>query len=763
MRWVHANGHALGINRIHRKVDEVQHGLGYVSRDNAAGHLDSTTVLSFTSDSPSNNNYGIALDAVSAIELPPPLATPVLLRAVATGGTNAYLIGRVDGASDLPISVQAYTSATCTDGALVGGTAVGSNPVPVTTDHDGYFGVPVSPVTAGYFVTVQVTSPSQTATSTCMATSADNDSWPKALPLADTSLLARDFIDVAGRARWYRFEVKPGQRIQINLSQLPADYDLAVFKDIGAAFLADIERLTTTDPAGELTKLGAEYAPSVFSPSVFSPSVFSPSVFSPDAYAPSVFSPSVFSPSVFSPSVFSPSVFSPSVFSPSVFSPSVFSPSVFSPSVFSPSVFSPSVFSPSVFSDIGEDGYTELAKAFSSAQTRSIIGVSATPGTGDEIVVVNSWNNTGNFYVRVAGRAGAYSTSPTATSLTGQFQLDVAKGLTHCNAVTETALTSRDPAPGTGVKTVILTDLSKLGGVDGPLASKLATFATSAGIGGVVVDVSDTSRWGTRVGVLKQQAVDNPQCPYAMNLVAEEIKGIVDSYRPNNPGLQYVVIAGNDDAIAFFRYRDESQLGQESGYVPPVGPLSTSEGSLRNDYVLSQDAYGSGTQVSMRTSSFPVPGLAVGRLVETPAEIVGMIDAYLSLPLTPAGDQRYVAPSSSLVTGYDFLQDAANAVRKELLLGTRGVSDAPITPDSDALITPNGKSPEDAASWTATQLGTKLFDSRHDVIFLAGHFSANSALAADFTTSLLTTDLAAVDAKLFHQCHRVQRRLPLRL
>jgi hypothetical protein len=36
-----------------------------------------------------------------------------------------------------------------------------------------------------------------------------------------------------------------------------------------------------------------------------------------------------------------------------------------------------------------------------------------------------------------------------------------------------------------------------------------------------------------------------------------------------------------------------------------------------------------------------------------------------------------------------------------------------------------------------------LLGSRHDVVFLAGHFSANSALAADFTTQLLTSDLAA--------------------
>ena len=37
---------------------------------------------------------------------------------------------------------------------------------------------------------------------------------------------------------------------------------------------------------------------------------------------------------------------------------------------------------------------------------------------------------------------------------------------------------------------------------------------------------------------------------------------------------------------------------------------------------------------------------------------------------------------------------------------------------------------------------------RHDVVYLAGHFSANSALAADFTTSLITTDLQASSVDL---------------
>ena len=160
-------------------------------------------------------------------------------------------------------------------------------------------------------------------------------------------------IDVSGQARWYRFAIQPGTRAHVDLTDVPANYDVALFTDIAQAF-------NDVDDTDDLQRLSAEFAGDAFAPSVFSPSVFSPSVFSP---------------SVFSPSVFSPSVFSPSVFSPSVFSPSVFSPSVFSPSVFSPSVFSPSVFSPSVFSD---------GQAYESVQVRSLIAVSANDGTADE-------------------------------------------------------------------------------------------------------------------------------------------------------------------------------------------------------------------------------------------------------------------------------------------------------------------------------------------------------------------------------------------
>ena len=49
------------------------------------------------------------------------LAVPSLIQVVSTGGTGAFVIGRVDGASNLALTVAASTAATCTAGALPGG------------------------------------------------------------------------------------------------------------------------------------------------------------------------------------------------------------------------------------------------------------------------------------------------------------------------------------------------------------------------------------------------------------------------------------------------------------------------------------------------------------------------------------------------------------------------------------------------------------------------------------------------------------------
>ena len=337
----------------------------------------------------------------------------------------------------------------------------------------------------------------------------------------------------------------------------------------------------------------------------------------------------------------------------------------------------------------------------------------------------------------------------TAPSIpTNAFTLHETETGTACADVHPSALPAPADVAVTGVKTVILTDSSRIVGsaVDkAALAADLATFAARPEVGGVVVDVAGNAR----ILGLNAQADAHAACPYAENLVASALRDIVHSYRANNDDLAYVVLIGGDSAIPFFRYADQAGLAPESGYIPPVSSTSASEASLRENYTLSQDAYGDGTQISQGANAFPVPDLAVGRLVENATDATTMLDAYMDPTHATGGVVN--TPTSSLVTGYDFLEDAANAVQADLAAGLGSGGTA------DTLISPNNTPP--ASGWTADDLKTAFLGSRHDITFLAGHFSAKSALAADFLTTMTTADLAAsttdfVDSIVFSAgCH----------
>src|SRR5207302_10255903 len=195
-----------------------------------------------------------------------------------------------------------------------------------------------------------------------------------------------------------------------------------------------------------------------------------------------------------------------------------------------------------------------------------------------------------------------------------------------------------------------------------------------------------------------------------------EIKRIIDSYRSVDP-LKYIVIVGDDSLIPFVRHPDEAGLGNERNFVPPVYSKSPSQASLNLGYFLSQDRYGSSIALSVSDHTLPLPDLAVGRLIEKPADINGLIDAYLTT--LPGG----ITPTTSLATGYDFFADAATAIAGQLSQGT--------AQPSDTLIQSSGPPTVAGGAWTADQLRAKLFNARHDVIFLGAHFSAFSAEAAD--------------------------------
>jgi hypothetical protein len=672
------------------------------------------------------HDNGGAAELTAALPPYSDVAAPTLMASAPQSGTATVINGTVTATAGSSVAVELFESPSCGTGE--GTTYLGSDTVTIGTGGTAAVSVATVAPLIGDDITATATttlagdtSPSTSVFSNCSSVvngGPDNDAWTRAQTISlngSGAGTASGAIDLSGQSRWYKIPVTPGGTVQVNLSNVPSDDDLALFSDISQAE----QSLTSTG----LQTLEAETPGNAFSPSVFSPSVFSPSVFSPSVFSPSVFSPSVFSPSVFSPSVFSPSVFSPSVFSPSVFSPSVFSPSVFSPSVFSPSVFSPSVFSPSVAIPDPQD--------YADAQVQSLLAVSDNPGTANQQVNADVWNNTGYFYIRVNGVNGAYD--PGAS-----FSVNVQENAGTCVGVapsTAPLLSSSFTVPGPSYKTLILTDESRMTD-DGDLStmeSDLKTFAGLSSVGGTIVDVGSIS---PQVAALQAQADSNTDCPYAENLVADAIRNVVSAVRAANPGLEYIVIVGDDHVIPFFRYPDTAGIGPESGYVPPVLDTTPSYASLESNDFLSQDAYGASSVLNVQGVDLPVPDLPVGRLVETPTEIDGMLQAYMGL-----SGGVVATPTSSLVTGYDFMARGADAVEADLSagLGAGATNDTLITNDG---VAPSNIGTPPSQSWTASQLETDLLGSRHDLIYLAEHFSANNTLAADYSSTMNATQLA---------------------
>ncbi len=554
-----------------------------------------------------------------------------------------------------------------------------------------------------------------------------NVAWPNALPLQLEDLVTEDgtvdkfatvqqFLALTDQARWYRFTVTPGSRVTVVLSDLPANFDLVLYEDIQAQYLSLVQRFN--DPETRDTALlQTEFAPESFSRPNFAPESFSPESFSPESFSPESFSPESFSPESFSPESFSPESFSPESFSPESFSPESFSPESFSPESFSRPNWAPESFSPESFSP----------ESFSNAQVASMIGFSAFPGVASEGLAVNTFTRSGEFYVRVRGYNGAYSLDAPFT-LTVITEPGICEGLEGADSPDFPAFTNG--AVAAGLQSIVVWDSSRTQGTAtelAELADKLDDFVARPEVDGVVVDLAGNAR----IGAVNAQADAKPQCPLAKNLVAGEIKRIIDAWADLNPDLQYVVLLGNDDSIPFFRTQDEAFLANESNYVPPVIDSTHSQSSLRYGQVLTQDPYGADCELDLVTGPFPYPRRAVGRLVETAADIAGLIDNYMA---TAAG--VLPAPTSALSTGYDFLDDAASAVSYEFGQGIGGPTDELI---SDSSLAPS-------LCWTASDLSGILLGQRHDLVFLAGHFSTGSTLAADYQTRLTASQVVSSGA-----------------
>lgn len=548
-----------------------------------------------------------------------------------------------------------------------------------------------------------------------------NVTWPLAIDLtpslvASTGKLTgtlQQAVAQAGESRWYKFKGLPDSRIEITITKLPANLDLVVYTDIQQAYDQLLGLIGANSSAADqtLALLGVEYAPEAYAPEQYSPEAYAPEQYSPEAYSPEAYSPEQYSPEMYSPEAYSPEIYSPEAYAPEAYAPEAYAPEQYAPEIYSP-------------------------EAYASAQQRSLLGFSALPGTLGEGIRFSTYSKTGEFYIRVRGQNGVFS-NKYPYQLTVTINGNLSSNVTEFDTTpTTTAATVASRITGAPTS-LIVWDRSRIAGTTAEkdaLAASLASFGSL--VNGVLVDVNTDAQ----IAKLNAQADANPYSPITKNLVGDAIRSLIQLYRQAAPSIADVTLVGGDDVIPFFRSDDQALLANEANYFPPVLDGTHSQSALRYSQVLSQDRYGSTQQVVLATGPYDLPGIPVGRVVETAAEVKAYVDKYATLFNGTSASGIVPTPKSAFVSGYDFLADSADAVKGEFTAGLGAGATI------DSLISPITQAP--ALSWTADQWRAAFFASRHDLAYLAGHFSTSRALAADYTTRIQAQEIASSSLNL---------------
>ncbi|MDQ3097302.1 MAG: hypothetical protein M3Q61_03945, partial [Chloroflexota bacterium] len=268
----------------------------------------------------------------------------------------------------------------------------------------------------------------------------------------------------------------------------------------------------------------------------------------------------------------------------------------------------------------------------------------------------------------------------------------------------------------TGKRSLILTNTSAFAPAEGAqVLAKLAALAAHATVDGHVLDLATDAN----IVALRADWLTKPTCVAQANLLTDAIRAVVQLARTRSP-IEYLIIGGGDRIVPFRREADWAEISRESRYSPPVLGSSASDASLVADSILTDDFYATATPIERVNRTLYLPDIAVGRLVESAADIGAYVDMYI------ARNGR-AAPTSALSSGYDFTLDLAQHVTAQLQ--ARGLA-------VNSSLVSNTWS---ADQWRATVLDTAT---PFGILSLQGHFSANRLVPADNSQRVLSTEIA---------------------
>ena len=284
--------------------------------------------------------------------------------------------------------------------------------------------------------------------------------------------------------------------------------------------------------------------------------------------------------------------------------------------------------------------------------------VSLRHGTEDEQVSDVVMYAIDFYYVQVVGHNGVYSPSP----YTLKAEVLPPAPIPPC---------SRDLPPGTpgdvyqpfgnsDTQTLIVMNkqcIEQLYGSSAAYAlmAKLQEFAGHDTVNGLVLPVETDPTVATAYNDWDQNVCD----PEAANEVAGAIKHLINTFFEDATfsNLTYVVIVGSDEVVPFRRILDVVYTSNERDYrnAAQVQPDSAHFASLDTGQMWTDDFYVDFEPTNYAARPLYVANHPIGRLVETPEEIIDQLDHYLA-------SGGILNATTSLTMGYDFLKDSSQLI-----------------------------------------------------------------------------------------------------
>jgi hypothetical protein len=186
--------------------------------------------------------------------------------------------------------------------------------------------------------------------------------------------------------------------------------------------------------------------------------------------------------------------------------------------------------------------------------------------------------------------------------------------------------------PPASINTLILTNRQQLAVLYGSsqadqVMTKLNTLAAHADVNGLIIQVENNSAVATAYAARGNDYNNKSKA----NAVAETVKQLILAQWNAHPTLKYLVIAGDDRVLPFYRTTDGT------GTPDP--------------WTLTDDFYTDRQPTPCTTCANPylyIPDLAGGRLVESPNQITGQIDTFLTNNTLNLSSGMERAPTATL-------------------------------------------------------------------------------------------------------------------